>query len=84
VSGQNVAFVAAATLITGWTLGLARWLAELGALAAIGGSVLAVGPQTSVVRAGIDGALALLARNPFSALGGRTTLYPFFYPPERI
>jgi competence protein ComEC len=61
VSGQNVAFVAGAALIAGWTLGLARWVAELGALAAIGCYVLAVGPQPSVVRAGIAGALASLS-----------------------
>ena len=38
-----------------------RWLGELGALAGIGAYVLAVGPQPSVIRAGIAGSLASLA-----------------------
>jgi competence protein ComEC len=61
VSGQNVAFVAAGVLLVAWLVGIPRLLAELGALAAIGGYVLAVGPQPSVVRAGVSGALASLA-----------------------
>jgi competence protein ComEC len=61
VSGQNVAFVAGGVLVLAWLLGLPRWLGELGALAGIGSYVLAVGPQPSVIRAGIAGALGSLA-----------------------
>jgi competence protein ComEC len=61
VSGQNVVLVAAGVLAVAWLLGIPRWVAELGALAAIGGYVLAVGAQPSVVRAGIAGAVASLA-----------------------
>ncbi len=61
VSGQNVALVAAGVLACAWLLGLPRWLGELGALAGIGGYVLAVGAQPSVVRAGVAGALGSLA-----------------------
>lgn len=61
VSGQNVALVAAGALACAWLIGLPRWLGELGALAAIGGYVLAVGAQPSVVRAGVAGALTSLA-----------------------
>jgi len=61
VSGQNVALVAAGTLVLAWLLGMPRWLGQFGALASIGGYVLAVGPQPSVLRAGIAGALGSLA-----------------------
>jgi competence protein ComEC len=61
VSGQNVALVAAGVIVTAWVVGVPRLLAELGALAAIVGYVLAVGAQPSVVRAGIAGALCSLA-----------------------
>ena len=61
VSGQNVALVAAGALSLSWLLGVSRRVGELGALASIGAYVLAVGPQPSVVRAGIAGALASLA-----------------------
>jgi competence protein ComEC len=61
VSGQNVALVAAGVLGVAWLLGLSRVIAELGAVAAIGAYVLAVGAQPSVVRAGIAGALGSLA-----------------------
>jgi competence protein ComEC len=61
VSGQNVALVAAGILALAWLLGLPRWLGHVGALGAIGGYVLAVGSQPSVVRAGVAGALASLA-----------------------
>jgi competence protein ComEC len=61
VSGQNVALVAGGALALAWLLGIQRWLGELAALAGIGGYVLAVGPQPSVIRAGIAGALASIA-----------------------
>ena len=61
VSGQNVALIAGGVLFLAWLLGLPRLFGHLGALAAIGGYVLAVGWQPSVVRAGIAGALASLA-----------------------
>ncbi len=61
VSGQNVAFIVGGVLLLSWLAGLPRWLGQVGALAAIGGYVLAVGWQPSVVRAGVAGALASLA-----------------------
>ncbi len=61
VSGQNVAFVAGGVLLAAWLLGISRLAAEVGALAAIGAYVMAVGWQPSVVRAGVAGALASLA-----------------------
>lgn len=61
VSGQNVALVAVSVLVLGWLVGVPRLISEIGALAAIGGYVLAVGAQPSVVRAGIAGALGSLA-----------------------
>jgi ComEC/Rec2-related protein len=61
VSGQNVVLVAAGALVLAWLLGVSRWVGEIGALASIGAYVLAVGPQASVIRAGIAGALASLA-----------------------
>ena len=61
VSGQNVALVATGALVLAWLLGIPRWLGQLGALASIGGYVLAVGAQPSVVRAGVAGALGSLA-----------------------
>jgi competence protein ComEC len=61
VSGQNVAFVAGAALGLAWLLGVPRLAAEIAALGAILGYVLAVGWQPSVVRAGVAGALASLA-----------------------
>jgi competence protein ComEC len=61
VSGQNVAIIAGAILLLAGLAGIPRWLGELGVLAAIGGYVLAVGLQPSVVRAGVAGALASLA-----------------------
>jgi competence protein ComEC len=61
VSGQNVAYVVAGTILIVWVLGLPRWLGELGALATVAAYVLAVGWQPSVVRAGIAGGLASLA-----------------------
>src|ERR671938_314790 len=61
VSGQNVALVAGSALLVAWLLGLPRLVGELGALAAIGAYVLAVGAQPSVVRAAVAGALGSLA-----------------------
>src|SRR5262249_11776951 len=61
VSGQNVVLVAAGAPILAWLRGVSRWIGEVGALASIGAYVLAVGPQASVIRAGIAGALASLA-----------------------
>jgi competence protein ComEC len=61
VSGQNVVIVAGGVLTLAWLLGIRRWIGELGALAGIGAYVLAVGPQPSVIRAGIAGSLASLA-----------------------
>ena len=61
VSGQNIAFVAAGILALAWLAGIPRWLGEIGALAGIGGYVLAVGASPSVIRAGIAGALGSLA-----------------------
>ena len=61
VSGQNVVLVAAGALTLAWLLGIGRVAGELGALAGIGAYVLAVGPQPSVIRAGIAGGLASLA-----------------------
>jgi competence protein ComEC len=61
VSGQNVALVAGGALATAWLIGLPRLAGQLAALAAVVGYVLAVGPQPSVVRAGIAGVLGTLA-----------------------
>jgi ComEC/Rec2-related protein len=61
VSGGNVVVVAGGTVGVALLLGLSRLAAEALALAAIGAYVLAVGPQPSVVRAGVVGALASLA-----------------------
>jgi competence protein ComEC len=61
VSGQNVVLVAGGALALAWLLGISRWLGELGALAGIAAYVLAVGPQASVIRAGIAGSLASIA-----------------------
>ena len=61
VSGQNVALIAGGALLFAYLIGASRVLGEILALGAIGGYVLAVGWQPSVVRAGIAGALASLA-----------------------
>ncbi|HWB22199.1 MAG TPA: ComEC/Rec2 family competence protein [Gaiellaceae bacterium] len=61
VSGENVVLVAGCVLLLAWLVGIQRWIGELGALAAIGAYVLAVGPQPSVIRAGVAGSLASLA-----------------------
>ena len=61
VSGQNVILVAGGALVAAWLLGVGRVAGEVGALASIGAYVLAVGPQPSVIRAGVAGALGSLA-----------------------
>jgi competence protein ComEC len=61
VSGQNVAFIALGVLGAAWLAGIPRWLGEIAVLASIGGYVLAVGWEPSVVRAGVAGAVASLA-----------------------
>ena len=61
VSGQNITFLALGVLGLAWLLGIPRLPAEVAALAAITGYVLAVGWQPSVVRAGVAGGLASLA-----------------------
>ena len=61
VSGQNVALLVGSVLAAAWLLGVTRWVAQLGALAAIACYVLAVGAQPSVVRAGVAGALGSVA-----------------------
>ena len=61
VSGQNVVLIAAGALGVAWLVGLPRAIGELGALAGMLAYVLAVGPQPSVIRAGIAGALGSVA-----------------------
>ena len=61
VSGQNVALIAGGAFMLVYLIGLSRFVGQVVALAAIGGYVLAVGWQPSVVRAGVAGALACLA-----------------------
>jgi competence protein ComEC len=61
VSGQNVVLVAVGALVLGWLLGIPRVAGEVLALAAMLAYVLAVGPQPSVIRAGIAGGLTSFA-----------------------
>jgi competence protein ComEC len=61
VSGSNVMVVAGGALGLLLLCGVSRLWAEAAALAAIGAYVLAVGPQPSVLRAGVGGALLSLA-----------------------
>ncbi len=61
VSGGNVIVVASGTIALALLLGISRVGAEVAALGSIGAYVLAVGPQPSVIRAGIVGALGSLA-----------------------
>jgi competence protein ComEC len=61
VSGQNVALVAGGALVAAWIAGVPRWVGHVAALAGIAAYVLAVGPQPSVVRAGVVGALGSFA-----------------------
>ena len=74
VSGQNVVLLAAGVLGLALLLGIPRTCAHVGALAAIGAYVLAVGPQPSVIRAAVSGAavsiawLAARERDPWHVL----------------
>ena len=61
VSGGNVLVVAGGTVTIALLAGVSRLVAEVFALAAIAAYVLAVGPQPSVIRAGIAGGLLSLA-----------------------
>ena len=61
VSGQNVVLIAGGVLALVVLLGLPRVVGHLGALAAIGAYVLAVGPQPSVIRAAVAGAAVSIA-----------------------
>jgi competence protein ComEC len=61
VSGQNVAYVAGGAVLLAWLLGLPRMVGQIAALASIVAYVLAVGPQPSVLRAGVAGALGCVA-----------------------
>jgi competence protein ComEC len=61
VSGQNVAYVAGGALLLVWLLGLPRMLGQIAALSSIVAYVLAVGPQPSVLRAGVAGVLGCMA-----------------------
>ena len=61
VSGQNVVLIAGGVLGLVLLLGLPRLVGHLGALAAIGAYVLAVGPQASVIRAAVAGAAVSIA-----------------------
>jgi competence protein ComEC len=61
VSGENVVLLAAGVLGVARLAGVARAWGHVGALAAIVGYVLAVGPQPSVIRAGVAGAAISIA-----------------------
>jgi competence protein ComEC len=61
VSGQNVVLIAGGVLALVLLLGLPRAVGHIGALAAIGGYVLAVGPQASVIRAAVAGCAVSIA-----------------------
>jgi competence protein ComEC len=61
VSGQNVVLLAGGVLLLAWGAGVPRSGAHVAALAAIGGYVLAVGPQPSVIRAAVAGAATSVA-----------------------
>ncbi len=61
VSGQNVILIALGALGLVWLLGLPRAVGHVAALGAIGAYVLAVGPQSSVIRAAVSGVAASIA-----------------------
>jgi competence protein ComEC len=74
VSGQNVVLIACGALGLAWLLGLPRSAGHVAALASIAAYVLAVGPQSSVIRAAVSGSavsvawLASRERDPWHAL----------------
>lgn len=61
VSGQNVVLLAGGVLGLVALIGLSRAWGHVGALAAIGAYVLAVGPQPSVIRAAVSGSAVSVA-----------------------
>ncbi len=61
VSGENVVLLVAGLLGLGLVLGVPRAWSHVGALAAIGAYVLAVGPQPSVIRAAVSGSAVSVA-----------------------
>ncbi len=61
VSGQNVVLLAGGVLGLALLLGIARPVAHVAALVAIAAYVAAVGPQPSVVRAAVSGAIVSFA-----------------------
>jgi competence protein ComEC len=61
VSGANVVLLAAGVLGVAVLVGAPRLWAHLAALVAIGGYVLAVGPQPSVIRAAVSGCAVSIA-----------------------
>lgn len=61
VSGQNVVLLATGVLGLAYLAGIGRGAGHVGALAAIGAYVLAVGPQPSVVRAAVAGSAVSIA-----------------------
>jgi competence protein ComEC len=61
VSGENVVLLAAGVLGLGVLFGIPRTWSHVGALAAIGAYVLAVGPQPSVIRAAVSGCAVSIA-----------------------
>ena len=79
VSGGNVVVVGGGAVGLALLLGVSRLAAEVAGLVAILGYVLAVGPQPSVLRAGVAGALGSLAwltgrqRDRWYAVGTRGT-----------
>jgi competence protein ComEC len=74
VSGQNVVLLAGGVLGLALLLGIPRTWGHVGAIAAIGAYVLAVGPQPSVIRAAVSGIavsvawLAARDRDPWHVL----------------
>src|SRR5439155_884527 len=81
VSGGNVLVVAGGTVTVAVLAGVSRLVAEVFALAAIAAYVLAVGPQPSVIRAGIAGGLLSLAWLTGRPGGRRYALLAAMLPP---
>jgi len=61
VSGQNVVLIACGALGLAWLVGLPRAAGHVAALASIAAYVLAVGPQSSVIRAAVSGGAVSVA-----------------------